>query len=173
MAEAEFMVNSRPLTFVSRDAEDPESLTPNHFLLGKDYRVAAVGAFNDTDLILRKQWRISQRLADHFWKRWLKEYVATLITRSRWHQPASPLAVGDVVVLADGDGPRNSWPLGRITAVSPGEDGQVRVVEVKTSSGTYKRPTVKIIKLDVTPEVIHTQGQDASQDQRGGCGGTL
>ncbi|CAG7832787.1 unnamed protein product [Allacma fusca] len=35
LVEAEAVVNSRPLTFVSVDANDPETLTPNHFLLGK------------------------------------------------------------------------------------------------------------------------------------------
>jgi hypothetical protein len=36
-SEAEFMVNSRQLTFVAGDAEDAESAISNHFLLGKDY----------------------------------------------------------------------------------------------------------------------------------------
>jgi len=34
MLEAESQVNSRPLTHVSVDPNDPESLTPNHFLIG-------------------------------------------------------------------------------------------------------------------------------------------
>ncbi|XP_037298973.1 uncharacterized protein LOC119190690 [Manduca sexta] len=34
LAEVEFTVNSRPLTHVSVNPEDPEALTPNHFLLG-------------------------------------------------------------------------------------------------------------------------------------------
>jgi hypothetical protein len=73
--------------------------------------------------------------------------------------------------LADGDGSRNSWPLGRITTVYPGDDQQVGLAEVKISSGTYRYPTVK--KLDVGAELIHVHLQDALQYQRGGCGGTL
>lgn len=68
MAEVEFIFNSRPLKFVSGDALDPESPTPNYFLLGRNYRVAAVRVFDDKDHLLRKQWRISQRLANHFGK---------------------------------------------------------------------------------------------------------
>ncbi|CAG7723012.1 unnamed protein product, partial [Allacma fusca] len=34
LLEAEFLVNSRPLTHVSVDPDDPESITPNHFLIG-------------------------------------------------------------------------------------------------------------------------------------------
>jgi hypothetical protein len=51
----------------------------------------------------------------------------------------------------DGDGPRNNWPLGRIIQTYPGKDGQVRVADVKTKTGTYRRPVIKLIKLDVDP----------------------
>jgi hypothetical protein len=72
MCEAEHMVNSRPLTFVSSDPEDPEALTPNHFLIGRTSANQSPGEFDDADLILRRRWKISQRLSDHFWKRWLR-----------------------------------------------------------------------------------------------------
>ena len=39
------------------------------------------------------------------------------------------------------------WPLARVTAVFPGQDGLVRVAEVKTATGTYKRPVVKLSLL--------------------------
>jgi len=151
LAEAENMVNSRPLTIVSSDPDDPEAVTPNHFLIGTSGSAQRPGSFDDKDLSLRRQWRISQKMADHFWSRWLREYVPSLVRRSKWQDPAEPLKVDDVVVLADGDGPRNTWPLGRITATYPGKDGQTRVVDVKTSKGTYRRPVVKIIKLNVMP----------------------
>ncbi|CAG7828395.1 unnamed protein product, partial [Allacma fusca] len=32
LTEAEYLINNRPLTHVSVDPDDPESLTPNHFL---------------------------------------------------------------------------------------------------------------------------------------------
>jgi hypothetical protein len=61
-----------------------------------------------------------------------------------------PIEVGDVAILAEADGPRNSWPLGRVVAIYPGKDGAVRVVDIKTSKGVYRRPVVKLIPLDVT-----------------------
>jgi len=150
LTEAENMVNSRPLTIVSSDPDDPEAITPNHFLIGTSGNAQQPGTFDDKDLCLRRQWRTAQRLADHFWRRWLKEYVPSLIRRSKWQDPVDPLKIDDVVVLADGDGPRNTWPLGRVVAVYPGQDGQTRVVDVKTSKGVYRRPVIKIIKLCVT-----------------------
>lgn len=35
LVEAEVIVNSRPLTGVSDDINDNETLTPNHFLIGQ------------------------------------------------------------------------------------------------------------------------------------------
>ncbi|XP_062532959.1 uncharacterized protein LOC134201728 [Bombyx mori] len=66
LAEAEFTVNSRPLTHVSVSADDPDPLTPNHFLLGGPARVPVPGKFDDADLIGRAHWRAAQRLADVF-----------------------------------------------------------------------------------------------------------
>ena len=40
------------------------------------------------------------------------------------------------------------WPLARVVDVhTTGNDGLVRVVTVKTSAGTYKRPITKIALL--------------------------
>ena len=32
---------------------------------------------------------------------------------------------------------RGSWPLGRVIAIHPGVDGQVRVVTIRTGMGEY------------------------------------
>ena len=55
----------------------------------------------------------------------------------------------DVVIVADDKLQRGNWPLGRISAVYPGNDGRVRVVDVKTTTGCYRRPVSKLCKLDV------------------------
>ena len=143
-------MNSRPLTHVSLDPDDLEALTPNHFLLGSSSGTVEVpGVFVETDLVLRKLWRQSQRLADMFWKRWVKEYLPTLTRRTKWFSSNRALKEGDLVLIADGDLPRNQWPRGVITATFPGKDGVVRVVDVRTNTGVYRRPVVKICQLDI------------------------
>ena len=151
LLEAEAILNSRPLTHVSVDPNDPQPLTPLHFLLGgaTPSMVSAPGVFNDPDLCLRKQWRIAQRLADLFWSRWLKEYLPTLTRRTKWCQRTQPVKLDDVVVIADPNMPRGTWPKGVVTAVHPGRDGVTRVVDVRTASGTFRRPVTKIAVLDV------------------------
>ncbi|XP_046809845.1 uncharacterized protein LOC111689473 [Lucilia cuprina] len=84
LIEAENIVNSRPITHLPLSHEDEEPLTPNHFLLGcPNTSQTPAGEINDQPVALRKQWRISRQLRDHFWKRWIKEYLPTLTRRSK------------------------------------------------------------------------------------------
>ncbi|KAA5775392.1 hypothetical protein F3H09_33240, partial [Pseudomonas aeruginosa] len=140
-------MNSRPLTHVSVSADDPDPLTPNHFLLGGPARVPVPGKFDDADLIGRAHWRAAQRLADVFWSRWLREYLPDLQNRREPHSRGPALKIGDVVIIADGTLPRNTWPRGIIQEVYPGADGITRVVDVRTAGGILRRPAKKIIVL--------------------------
>jgi cell shape-determining protein MreC len=83
----------------------------------------------------------------HFWKRWSAEYVKALLKFNKWHFPSRNLQVGDVVCVHEDGLVPTKWPLARITAVHPGDDGLVRVVTLKTHKGSYKRPAKKIALL--------------------------
>ncbi|CAB3248514.1 unnamed protein product [Arctia plantaginis] len=118
LAEVEAIVNGRPLSHVSVDVNSEESLTPNHFLLGSSSVIPQLGNFDDSDLFLRRQWRIAQRLADMFWRRWVTEVLPEMIPRQKWTQDSErPLQVGDLVFIADPNAPRNIWPRGIIEEV--------------------------------------------------------
>lgn len=149
LLEVENLVNSRPLTHIPIDPEEPEALTPNHFLLGSSSGVKPAGECNDDCLILRKNWRISQNIVDSFWKRWIREVLPELTRRTKWHDPVKPLQIDDVVIIVDPNNRRNTWPMGIIVDTVSGKDGQVRQAVVKTATGLYTRPTVKLAKLDV------------------------
>jgi len=43
--------------------------------------------------------------------------------------------------------PPTRWPLARVTALHPGDDGMVRVVTLKTAASQLTRPLVKIVLL--------------------------
>jgi transposase InsO family protein len=159
--EAEALINSHPLTHVSLDHRDDEALTPNHFLIGTSSAAPVPGAFDDDDLDLRRHWRIAQRLTDLFWKRWLKEYLPTLIRRTKWYQSREPIRVNDLVIIVDNDTPRDVWIRGIVTTVYPGRNGVVRSVEVTTNRGTYHRAVVNLIVLDVK------KGSDAASKPGG------
>ena len=65
----------------------------------------------------------------------------------KWHHPSRNLQVGDVVILQADNLIPTKWPLGCIVDTYPGKDGIVRVVDIKTGHGVYKRPITKIAML--------------------------
>ena len=148
--EVEFQVNSRPLTYVSGHSGDPEALTPNHFLFGADPGTSALppDVVCENETLSRRRWRQSQAFASQVWRRWLREYLPTLIYRKKWNQESRNLAVKDVVLLASDDTPRGYWPLGVVEEVNKSSDGTVRSALVRTASGSYKRPCTKICLLE-------------------------
>lgn len=148
LVEIENLINSRPITFVSDDPEDAQSLTPNMLLKGRQESIIIHGHFERRDELLRKQWRISQLWAQEFWNRWQKEYVTQLLPRQKWLVETNNLKVGDVVKIQNEQCARGEWPIGKIVQVHPGEDGRVRVVSVKTGNGgIIKRPTSKLAPI--------------------------
>lgn len=159
LTEAESIVNKRPLTEISMDPNDPVVLTPNHFLLGwnsgQDPREESeqnLGNFKNCDMMKKKGWRASQRMADEFWRKWVKNYLPTLTQRKKWNEPCKPLQVDDIVVIVDEQAKRNTWEKGRVIAVYQGKDGKVRVAKIKTPRGTFDRPVAKLAVLDVRRE---------------------
>ncbi|XP_055589815.1 uncharacterized protein LOC129741996 [Uranotaenia lowii] len=157
LTEIEGTVNSRPLTFVALDDEDSPVLTPNHFILGSSDGLKPLALFDDSSKALKKSWHTSQLIANIFWRHWLNDYLPCLTRRSKWFNLARPISVGDVVVIADPNSPRNTWPKGRVIGTSHAKDGQVRWAVVQTAHGIYERPAVKIAVLDVGVQPIASQ----------------
>ena len=87
-------------------------------------------------------------MANIFWKRWLKEYLPTLEQRAKWTKPRRCLATGDLVLIADDNIQRGKWPLGRVTEVFTGKDGNVRAAKVKTATTILTRPITKLCFLE-------------------------
>ena len=141
-------MNGRPLTFVGVDAKDPEVLTPNHLLLGRNLPNTAPFIPHDSDVNSRRQYKRLQAVTEQFWRRWMRENLPTLHQRSRWHDSPKNVNVGDIVLLIDANTPRGKWPLGRVTFLCHGTDGIVRSVTVKTETTELERPVVKLCILD-------------------------
>ena len=145
--EIEHTINSRPLTHVSTDSRDPEALTPNHFLIGSSSGEIRFGRYDAPTSCSRKQWQTAQYFADCFWKRWLKEYLPTLMPSRKWHEKQENLRIGDIVLILDDNLPRNQWKKGIVIEVFPGTDGEVRIVNLKTAGGILTRAVRKLVKF--------------------------
>ena len=144
--EAEQVVNSRPLTYVSSDPKDEGPITPNHLLLLRDVPTVCPGHFTKDDVYSRR-WRHVQYIADCFWRRWLKEYLPVLQLRQKWIQPRRDIQIGDIVLVAE-QAPRKDWPLAKVVNTFQGRDGRVRSAELRTKNTILMRPIQKLCLLE-------------------------
>lgn len=150
LAEAEAIINSRQLSHVSVDPSDPEALTPFHFILDSSSGAPLSFNFENRDLLSQADWKKALRLADHFWNRWVKEYLPILQPRHnhKLNGQFQSYNIGHPVFIADNNLPRGMWSRGRISAVYPGRDEIVRVADVQTNAGTLRRPIRKIVVIN-------------------------
>ncbi|XP_055622863.1 uncharacterized protein LOC129766365 [Toxorhynchites rutilus septentrionalis] len=95
------------------------------------------------------KWQLIQKRLQDFWKRWRRDYLAQLQGRMKRWKPPVYIAVGKLVIIQDDNQPPMRWKMGRIVEVHPGDDGVVRVVTLKTSSGIMKRPVEKLCMLPI------------------------
>ncbi|XP_053663492.1 uncharacterized protein LOC128712627 [Anopheles marshallii] len=149
LTEVEMMINSRPLTYVPLDEESDSPITPNHLLLGSSDGSKPAACFDDSPTGIRTSLGALHVNAEIFWKRWIADYLPTLTRRTKWFDSVPPIKEGDVVLIVDGNLPRNTWPMGRVLEVTRARDGQVRRARVQTTNGILERPATKIAVLDV------------------------
>ena len=148
MAEAEKIVNDRPLTSISENVADPEPLTPSSLLLMRSNGCLPMGVFSPMDRYSKRWWRQAQYLADIFWRRWIREYIPMLQERQKWLDPQRSLQLDDLVLVCDESLPRGQWPLGRVIETFPDRKGLVRSVKVKSRGTTKTRPIHKLVPLE-------------------------
>ncbi|XP_062711250.1 uncharacterized protein LOC134289447 [Aedes albopictus] len=147
LTQVEACMNSRPMTSLSDDPLDLEPLTPAHFLVGGSLLSMPDPDLSDVQLNRLTRFQLVQRQLQDFWRRWRREYLSQLQARSKHWQPAVDVQVGRLVVVVESNQPPTQWKMGRIQELHPGEDGVTRVVTVRTSTGSLKRPLVKLCLL--------------------------
>ena len=147
ITQIEACLNSRPIVALSCNDDEIEALTPGHFLIGRPIEALPDSSFSYRTISLLRRWHLCQTLTRQFWQRWSQEYLASLRKYAKWHKPMRNLSVGDVVVLHESGLVQTKWPLGRVIKVYNGKDGLVRVADIKTQTGVFKRPIHKLALL--------------------------
>lgn len=145
-------LNSRPLIALDDDPSSAQALTPAHLFMGRAIIGPLQYDYVDIPDNRLQRWRLIQKLSQQFWAQWQQEVVANQIERSKWRIERDNVAVGAVVLVKFDNMPPTHWPLGRVVAVFPGDDGRVRNVEVKMGNSTYKRSVTKIAVLPIDDE---------------------
>ncbi|XP_077286480.1 uncharacterized protein LOC143911478 [Arctopsyche grandis] len=163
LTQIEACMNSRPLSPLSSDPLDLLPLTPGHFLIGRSLLALPMEVKYNTNVhanLLQIQLTTAA-----FWKRWSAEYLHSLQLRNKWKKDSSNnLSVGQMVLLKEEHMLPTRWVLGRVTKSYPGPDGRVRVVDVFTASGEFRRSSHLVAPLPILP-----QGPlDRKEDQQEG-----
>ncbi|XP_071088959.1 uncharacterized protein [Haliotis cracherodii] len=146
LQEVANLVNQRPIGRIPNDPDDGSYVCPNDLLLGRATSRVPQGPFQETRNP-HHRFKFVQRIADVFWKRWIRDVFPTLVPRKKWNVHRRNVSVNDVIVMADPNAVRGQWKLGRIVEVYPGADGRVRNVKVRTVKGEFQRPVTKIAVL--------------------------
>jgi hypothetical protein len=146
LAEVEACLNSRALQALTDDPADLGALTLGHFLIGAPLSAIPEPSLLDVPSNRLSRWKLLQQIL-HLWQRWSREYIQGLTPRPKWWSTPGNLKEGQLCILKSELTPPCRWPLARIVRLHPGEDGQMRVVDVRTATGELTRPAVKIVPL--------------------------
>ena len=132
LTQVEACLNSRPIApMVTADGEDVEALTPGHFLIGRPICALPDRDQTDKPTHILCRWHLCQQITQHYWKRWINEYLTVSRRVYKWKHPQRNVQVGDVVIMVEDDMKSTQWPIGRVEVVYPGKDGRVRVARIK------------------------------------------
>ncbi|KAL7849939.1 hypothetical protein SRHO_G00192880 [Serrasalmus rhombeus] len=151
LLEVEAILNAKPLGYVSADIADVDPVTPNSLLMGRPDGSLLQVVYPESEILSRRRWRHSQILADHFWSRFIRDYLPSLQTRQKWHSSPPELLDNAVVMMVDPQLPRASWLIGRVTQVHRSDDGYIRSADVLINGHTYTRPVARFVMLPALP----------------------
>ncbi|XP_056012635.1 uncharacterized protein LOC130052239 [Ostrea edulis] len=101
MAEVTAIINSRPITAVSKGPGVPFVLSPAMLLNRKISGHYSMCTDVDIRDIYKEQWKQVQVLSDLFWQQWKTHYLQNLQSRRKWTSEKMNLKVGDVIVIKD------------------------------------------------------------------------
>ena len=146
---AEAVLNSRPLLPISlEEADGAQVITPGHFLIGRPIRAHPQDIPAPKDGLRKVRWSLLRAETEQLWKRWHTAYVQSLQSRQKWTRPQPNISVGDIVLLKDDSLKLHSWPLAKVTDVSSGPDGVLRVVTLTLPGGrTFTRHVRHLVPL--------------------------
>jgi len=159
LCDCEAVMNSRPLTYITDEADDMAVITPNMFLRDtKEDGIPDLDQINRTHFT--KRLRYCQRLREELRKRFRIEYLGSLATSNKREFFFTKLKVNDIVLVANDLQKRIDWPMARVKKIFTGQDGNVRVVKLQIAGDELIRPIQKLISLEMTPNIADGNGLD-------------
>ncbi|XP_044019459.1 uncharacterized protein LOC122859841 [Aphidius gifuensis] len=124
LTQIEAILNSRPLEPLSDDPDDLQTLTPGHFLTGTSLMAVPEPCLLDLSTSRLSRWQFIQQITQQFWSQWSSQYLQRQQSISKWHHVNNKIQVGSLILISDERAPPCRWPLGRVTKLLPGTDGE-------------------------------------------------
>ncbi|XP_062535738.1 uncharacterized protein LOC134204943 [Armigeres subalbatus] len=153
LTHIEAIVNSRPLYALSDDPNEPLPITPAHLMLGRPLEPIQKPSYSDIPVNRLSRYQYLNFLREGFWARWSRDYLSTLQSRVKWTKSEPNLKMGTIVLLVEDNQPVQTWKMGRIVALYPGRDHVIRVADVKTAAGVFRRSIRKLAPLPIADNV--------------------
>lgn len=157
LTQTEALLNSRPLTQLSNSPEDLDVLTPGHFLVHRPLTAIPEPSYEEVPSNRLSQWQMTQEFVRRLWKRWSTEYLSGLQQRTRWTHERNNIRVGTMVLVRDDNLPPQKWRFGRVIETFPGNDGLIRVVNIRTKDGIFKRAITRVCVLPIPDNLPEDQ----------------
>lgn len=149
LCQIEAILNSRPLYALSDDPHDMEPLTPGHLMINRPLTSIPEPSCEGITLNRLSHWQYVQTLRETFWRQWSREYLMELQRREKWTRKLQNVQPGTLVLVKEDNLPPQVWRLGKVEKTYPGDDGFVRVVDIRTQLGNIRRPIHKLAPLPV------------------------
>ena len=124
---------------MSDDCRDPLPVTPAHLAIGRPVDhlpESKEESLEESSKRTVERYLYLQRLRNHYWKRWKREYLNLLSLRSKWQKGSPSIQEGDIVLF-------------RVEEVHPGKDGLVRTATVKAQKGVFNRLVQRLHRLEI------------------------
>lgn len=103
------IINWKSLGYTSSDISDPNPITPNILLMGQWDPATPHAVYSERELLSWCKWKQCQVLADQFWAKFIRDYLPSLQTRTKWQQKKENLIIGSTVMVVDPQLPRALW----------------------------------------------------------------
>ncbi|GBM65272.1 hypothetical protein AVEN_213552-1 [Araneus ventricosus] len=152
ISQIEGILNSRPLSSLSCDPTDLSVLTAGHFLIRRSITSVVEPEIIGTPDNRLSRWQITIKVVQFICKRWHRDYLNHLQQLSNWKFEKNDLKIGSLVLLKEDNLPPCKWVIGRVKDVIPSSDGKIRVANVQTQSGLYRRGISKLCVLPTNNE---------------------
>lgn len=138
LSEVKAMLNSRPLTHVYTELNEPEPLCPALFFTGR--RLSLLNLRQEIAVLssshLKQILSHRSKLLNQFWKIWASEYLNELQNYQLSGKTPTQLKTGDLVLLSEPMLPRQMWKIGGIESTFPGRNGEIRSCRVLMPGGS-------------------------------------